>query len=456
MTDDSRGIERFDPASMAGDLIDAEHQARYRLALLLVSGRRVLDAGCGVGWGTQLIVEAGAAQVIGVDIAPEAIRQSRERCPQGRFVVGDLGALPLPAASVDVVVCFETIEHTRDARRALDELRRVLRPDGVVLVSSPNPAVYPAGNPYHVHELPPAELLAEVQARFGSGRLLRQHLMVSSLIYPDGAESSTDRAVPVRSVARLAPGHDPYSVVVAGADPAGTLVVAPSHQLDALSTLASAVQEERAAMHTDHARILTERERLLAERAQAAEQAESLTVAVRDAQAQLSRADAALRQLTAERDSALLRVGQERDAAQAALAEATQRAAAAAATVTRAEALAQDEAERADRAERTARERTTERDHAAAQLALLRAERDQAMADLVRAEQAWARATAQRPDDAERKEAVTALTDRVRTLGDQVDGVRDELDRVRATVSWRVTVPLRRVRRAASRRPGVM
>lgn len=448
MSERADAIERFDPASMAGDLIDAEHQARYRLALPLVSGRRVLDAGCGVGWGAQLIVDAGAAHVVGVDIAPEAIRQSRERCPQGRFVVGDLGALPLPDASVDVVVCFETIEHTADARRTLDELRRVLRPDGAVLVSSPNPAVYPAGNPYHVHELPPGELLDEVVARFGSARLLRQHLMVSSLIYPDAGESTLDLAVPPRSVAPLAPGHDPYSIVVAGADPAGTLMLAPSHQLAALSTLAGTVQQERTAMQVDHARILAERERMLGERAQAAQHAEALTVAVRDAQAQLGRADAALRQLTDERDAALVRVAQERDAAQAEVAES-------AAAATSAEARAQDEAARAERAEQHARERTTEFDRAEAQLARLRGERDQAMADLVRAEQAWARATSERPDDVDRDAAFEVLTDRVRVLGDEVDGVRDELDRVRATVSWRVTVPLRRVRRAASwRRPG--
>jgi O-antigen biosynthesis protein len=449
-------VERFEPASMSGDLIDAEHQARYRLALPFVAGRRVLDAGCGVGWGSALLAAAGATDVIGVDIAPEAIRASRDSCPSGRFLVGDLGRLPLAADSVDVVVCLETLEHTSDVACTLVELRRVLRPDGVLVVSSPNPAVYPAGNPFHVRELRPEELLAEVQARFGPSQLWRQHLMVSSLLYPDAAVVDGELRVRARSVSALRPGHDPYSVVVAGAagGDEGVLMVAPSHQLDALSTLTAAVHEEREAIRVDHERILAERERLLAEHASAQVRAEELARSAEAAHGQLGAADVALRQLTAERDSAEAALAEERIATAAVRADAEARLAAAQAAADAAGTRGEEALGRARRSEQMARDQGADLDRLRSRLARLTAERDQAMVDAVRAEQLAARIGAPRAADEDGDDRMTVLTDRIRLLGDQVDLVRDELDRVQATVSWRVTAPLRKVRRAASRPEG--
>jgi O-antigen biosynthesis protein len=454
MTDDHEPTgERFDPRYMGGDLIDAEHQARYRLALPLVRGRRVLDAGCGVGWGSQLMVEAGAAEVVGVDIAPTAVRASRDLCPLGRFLVGDVAQLPFAEDSVDVVICLETLEHTRQPGRALDEMRRVLRPDGHLVVSSPNPAVYPAGNPFHVHELPPGELLTEVQSRFGSSQLLRQHLMVSSLVYPDDAPSADDLHVKARLVAPLGPGHDPYSVVITASGASelvrGVLMLAPSHQLDTLSTQSSALQEEREALLGEHARIASERERLLNELSEATERADVANQSLDDAHMQLGQADSALHDLTNRLDKALRAIEDERATAQRAVAEANARAKSSQDAARHAEAMAAETNVRAQRTDEAARQLAADVDLLRAQLTGVRAERDRAMVDLVRAEQATANLNVEKDHRKADQDAVRELTERVHILAAQADLAEDELDRLRATVSWRVTGPLRRARRSA-------
>ncbi len=67
-------------------------------------------------------------------------------------------AIPLADDSVDVIICMEALEHSTDFTRTLDELVRVLEPEGLLFVSSPNPAVYPEGNPFHIHELDPSRI----------------------------------------------------------------------------------------------------------------------------------------------------------------------------------------------------------------------------------------------------------------------------------------------------------
>src|SRR5262249_54551591 len=129
---------------------------------------------------------------------------------------GDLAALPIADAVIDVVVCLEVLEHTADAGATLDELVRVLRPDGLLFVSSPNPAVYPAGNPFHVKELTPAELLAEVSARLAHVSLYRQHVLVASTLCADAEVPVGPGALAVDTwlIGGLERGHDPYAVAV--------------------------------------------------------------------------------------------------------------------------------------------------------------------------------------------------------------------------------------------------
>ncbi len=104
--------ERFVPGTADGELIEVEHLARYWWATQLAAGRAVLDAGCGVGYGSGLLAGAGASTVVGVDVAPKAVEAAAAVAPaNASFVTGDVHALPFDDDSFDLVVCFEVIEH---------------------------------------------------------------------------------------------------------------------------------------------------------------------------------------------------------------------------------------------------------------------------------------------------------------------------------------------------------
>lgn len=144
--------ERVIPGLVNNDLW-AEHVARYAFASQFAAGRRVLDVGCGTGYGAAELT--GAIRVTGIDVAWEAVRYARQYCASTQ---ASAGRLPFRARAFDLVVAFEVIEHIEDWRGLLGEARRVLTDDGVFLVSTPNREYYAESrtldgpNPFHVHE----------------------------------------------------------------------------------------------------------------------------------------------------------------------------------------------------------------------------------------------------------------------------------------------------------------
>ena len=146
--------ERLVPGASDPDL-ENEHFARYCFAEPLCAGRRVLDAGCGVGYGSQRLARAGAT-VIAMDSDAESLRYGQSKFPGGCFLQGDCVALPFRESSFDLVVAFELIEHLTGWADLIREAARVLAPEGLFLVSTPNRACYRAAgqapNPFHVHE----------------------------------------------------------------------------------------------------------------------------------------------------------------------------------------------------------------------------------------------------------------------------------------------------------------
>lgn len=146
--------ERLVPGASDPDL-ENEHLARYRFAESLCKGRRVLDAGCGVGYGSQWLARAGAI-VVAVDIDTKSLRYGQSKYPGGDFLQGDCVALPFQDSSFDLVVAYEVIEHLSGWADLISEAGRVLAPGGLFLVSTPNRACYRKDgqepNPFHVHE----------------------------------------------------------------------------------------------------------------------------------------------------------------------------------------------------------------------------------------------------------------------------------------------------------------
>ncbi len=150
--------ERVIPGQVDDDLMN-EHMARYAFASRLAQMKRVLDAGCGAGYGSAELAKL-ALHVVGLDASAEAIAFARERyrLPNLQFEQGSCAALPHPDGSFDLVVAFEVIEHVVEWREFLREVRRVLSPGGQFVVSTPNKSYYAeqrklsGPNPFHHHE----------------------------------------------------------------------------------------------------------------------------------------------------------------------------------------------------------------------------------------------------------------------------------------------------------------
>jgi SAM-dependent methyltransferase len=138
------------------------HEVVYERLADRCAGRDVLEAGCGEGYGAELI--AGVARrVIGLDYDESAVTHVRARYPRVEMLHGNLAELPLPAGAVDVVVNFQVIEHLWDQGQFVAECLRVLRPGGVLLMSTPNRITFSPGrdtpiNPFHTRELNAVEL----------------------------------------------------------------------------------------------------------------------------------------------------------------------------------------------------------------------------------------------------------------------------------------------------------
>jgi ubiquinone/menaquinone biosynthesis C-methylase UbiE len=183
--------ERFDESQRGR--FRGEHLHRYRLATALAAGRDVLDIACGEGYGSAALARV-ARSVVGVDIAEEVVAHATHTYAGDglRFLNGSCDAIPLADSSVDLIVSFETIEHHDRHDEMMTEFRRVLRPGGLVVLSSPNREIYSADhvNPFHVKELSRAELTALLERHFPHVALAGQRSWLASLTYADAREAT--------------------------------------------------------------------------------------------------------------------------------------------------------------------------------------------------------------------------------------------------------------------------
>jgi len=150
--------ERVIPGKVEVDLWN-EHLSRYLFASRLCRFKKVIDLGCGSGYGSAELADK-AESVVGVDVSESAIAEARQtyQAPNLQFQVASLDQLPFADASFHLGVCFEVIEHLADYRALLAEAKRVLAPGGQLVISTPNISFYAESrklngpNPFHEHE----------------------------------------------------------------------------------------------------------------------------------------------------------------------------------------------------------------------------------------------------------------------------------------------------------------
>lgn len=138
------------------------HEVAYLGCADICAGQDVFEAGCGEGYGADMIASV-ARRVVAVDYDEATVEHVRLRYPRVQVLAGNLAALPMPDASFDVVVNFQVIEHLWDQPQFITECLRLLRPGGRLLISTPNRITFTPGsdtpvNPFHTRELNAAEL----------------------------------------------------------------------------------------------------------------------------------------------------------------------------------------------------------------------------------------------------------------------------------------------------------
>lgn len=168
---------------------EIEHLHRYLLARHFCRDMTVLDIASGEGYGSALIAQV-ASSVVGVDVAADAVAHANSSYagPNLRFSVGDARSIPMDDSTIDVVVSFETIEHFDKQQDFLVEIFRVLKSDGLLLISTPDRDNYsPTGhgaNPFHARELTRDEFVAALKVQFAHVSLWWQRALLGSVLFP--------------------------------------------------------------------------------------------------------------------------------------------------------------------------------------------------------------------------------------------------------------------------------
>jgi 2-polyprenyl-3-methyl-5-hydroxy-6-metoxy-1,4-benzoquinol methylase len=171
-----------------------EHLHRYAIAKEFAQGKRVLDIACGEGYGSHLL--AGSALFVnGVDNDQSTIDKALKKYSQKNisFSQGSVEKIPFEASTFDLVVCYETLEHVNEHGLMLKEIKRVLKPGGILLISTPDKKNYADipgyKNSFHKKELYEAEFISLLKEYFTYHFLYYQNLHTASLLLNPGSNS---------------------------------------------------------------------------------------------------------------------------------------------------------------------------------------------------------------------------------------------------------------------------
>jgi len=185
--------ERYIPDSdpeVTGAEIHYEHLHRYAFASQFVSGKKVLDLASGEGYGCFILSEK-AQFVVGIEIDEKSVTHAQQAYPKKNieFRKGSILNIPIEGEKIfDVIVCFEAIEHINEHDILIQEIKRLLKNDGLLIISTPNKQNYSDEtgyhNPFHKKELYYPEFLELLRNHFSSACLFGQKVIVGSSIFP--------------------------------------------------------------------------------------------------------------------------------------------------------------------------------------------------------------------------------------------------------------------------------
>lgn len=170
-----------------------EHLHRYAIALEFTQGKTVLDIACGEGYGSNLLAKV-SKDVTAVDIDETTIVAANGKYKAGNlhFITGRVEEIPLGDKQFDVVVCFETLEHTSQHVRMMEEIKRVLKPDGILILSTPERKDHRKDlyiNPFHEKEVSKEELTSLLGTHFTNIQYCYQTLTLASVLISNSRES---------------------------------------------------------------------------------------------------------------------------------------------------------------------------------------------------------------------------------------------------------------------------
>ncbi len=215
--------ERMIPEYHKGKNVYGAHLARYEASLPLIEGKTVLDIACGSGYGTKLISNK-ANKVYGIDVDPNAIVYAKKHyaAKNIEYISGDGVSIPLKNNSVDIVICYETIEHIEKYEKFMTEINRILKKSGQLLLSTPNEIEYAEGNHFHIHEFEYNELKRLVEKYFKYHADYFQTLWLYSTILPNNLHT-TEWEKPINTIDTVAlkPEQCIYFLLLCSNDPIG-------------------------------------------------------------------------------------------------------------------------------------------------------------------------------------------------------------------------------------------
>jgi ubiquinone/menaquinone biosynthesis C-methylase UbiE len=165
---------------------------------MFCSGKTVLDIACGEGYGTNLLSKF-AKTIAGVDIDKQTVVEAKLKysAENIQFAQGDTSNIPFPDSTFDVVVSFETIEHHDKHDEMITEIKRVLKPDGVFIISTPDKYVYTdlkgVKNKFHVKELYKKEFVELIKRFFSNTTILNQKFITGSYIYNESSTTNSPK-----------------------------------------------------------------------------------------------------------------------------------------------------------------------------------------------------------------------------------------------------------------------